>query len=102
MVDGFRAASILRKKYPEDFEILSKTCVPTHSVGDALYKYTVVEEGYPIIQTRGGEPSMIRYNNDDRSVIRHMEPEDVTLWYLVVIIKSSSIPDPRFLGTEPL
>ena len=80
MVDGFRVASILREKYPEDFDILTKTRVPTYSVGDMLYKYTVVEEGYPIIESREGEPSMIRYNNDDRGVIRHIAPEDVTSW----------------------
>ncbi|KAF8340291.1 uncharacterized protein EI90DRAFT_2966067 [Cantharellus anzutake] len=82
LVDGFRAASILQEKHPEDFEILMRTRVPTHAVGDALYKYTVIGEGYPIITTRGGEPSMIRYNNDDRSVIKHMAPEDVAPWYV--------------------
>ncbi|KAF9507502.1 hypothetical protein BS47DRAFT_1377904 [Hydnum rufescens UP504] len=84
LVDGFRAASELKTLYPDDWEILSTTPVPTHSVGDVSYKY-VLRKGHPIISSSDGEPSLIRYNNDDRSIMKTSRSDEISSWYRALV-----------------
>jgi trimethyllysine dioxygenase len=78
LVDGFLAAQVLRDVHPDAYDILSRTRILTHSAGD---DQTLVRplhpRGYPILEhdESTGELIMVRYNNDDRSVLKVAEHE---------------------------
>jgi len=84
LVDGFFVASLLRDKHPSAFDVLTKVRVPTHAAGepDAFYSSA---PGHPIINLGQGDRSndvvQIRYNNDDRSVLKDLKSEELEDWY---------------------
>lgn len=83
LVDGFFAAKILREVYPEAYRVLSTTRISTHSAGDDSTLIRPLQSaGYPILEhdRRTGELIRVRYNNDDRSVLR-MREEEVIPFY---------------------
>jgi trimethyllysine dioxygenase len=83
LVDGFFAAKLLRDVHPEAYRILSSTQISTHSAGDDATLITPLQtSGYPILEhdERSGELIRVRYNNDDRSVLRVRE-QDVLPFY---------------------
>ncbi|KAF9000634.1 hypothetical protein BDQ17DRAFT_1359265 [Cyathus striatus] len=71
LVDGFYVASILNELNPEAYELLSKIPIPAHAAGElsALYRPSP-PSGYPV-----------RWNNDDRSVMNHLDGDVVEKWY---------------------
>lgn len=78
LVDGFFAAKILREVHPEAYQTLSTVRFSTHSAGDddTLIK-PLKKGGYSILEhdeTTGGLVQ-VRYNNDDRSVLRIKEDQ---------------------------
>ncbi|BFZ53239.1 hypothetical protein PYCC9005_000262 [Savitreella phatthalungensis] len=80
LVDGFKAARILRDESPKAYQTLSRVRVPTHSAGDAdkCIMPSVGAHGFPIINH---DPStgmlwQIRYNNDDRSTMTNWHDDD--------------------------
>jgi trimethyllysine dioxygenase len=98
LVDGFYVASILKELHPEAYRVLSTVCVPTHAAGEAdiLYRPTP-NSGYSILRHEavgglagaGGEGSasgefgelmQVRYNNDDRSVMKGVSAEVMEEW----------------------
>lgn len=83
LVDGFLAAQVLREVHPEAYQVLSTTRILTHSAGDeATLVRPLHPRGYPILQhdAETGELLQVRYNNDDRSVLRIAE-HDVLPFY---------------------
>lgn len=85
-MDGFYVASILKQKHPESYEILSRVPVPAHAAGESSSIYRPSPpSGYPVL---GHDPwtkelVQIRWNNDDRSVLIHLEPDLVEKWYVL-------------------
>lgn len=78
LVDGFFAAKILRDVHPKAYQTLSTVRFSTHSAGDddTLIK-PLKRGGYPILEhdEQTGELIRVRYNNDDRSVLRVKEDQ---------------------------
>ncbi|UJR11285.1 hypothetical protein I4U23_015467 [Adineta vaga] len=83
LVDGFRAAQILREEDPIAYRILSTIRVPSHTAGD---KETFIQPSTPNpILTHNittGQLEQIRWNNGHRSVMDQWDnPDDVTRFY---------------------
>ncbi|PRP76233.1 hypothetical protein PROFUN_15318 [Planoprotostelium fungivorum] len=99
LVDGFQAAKILKEKYPESYEILSTVRIPTHAAGDDGFLFQPTPNpGYPILNHgEGGELYQIRYNNDDRSTMRHLPYEQVEPFYTALKRWSAILTD---VGSE--
>ncbi|KAF8656798.1 hypothetical protein AX16_002350 [Volvariella volvacea WC 439] len=101
LVDGFHVASILKELHPEAYRLLSTVPVPAHAAGEASAFYTPSPPlGYPILRLdpRTGEVDQVRWNNDDRSVMNHLEPHLVEPWYDAIRIwyKSLTSPDSEY------
>jgi len=77
LVDGFKAARILRDEYPDSYRILSNVRVPSHTSGNAdisiqPYAPFPVLNHHPV----DGELMQIRWNNDDRATMDHWGDSD--------------------------
>ncbi|CAK5271049.1 unnamed protein product [Mycena citricolor] len=84
LVDGFYVASILKELHPEAHQILSSTPIPAHAAGEANEFYQPSPpSGYPVLSHDSvtGELVQVRWNNDDRSVMNHLDPYLVEAWY---------------------
>ncbi|KAH9945472.1 mitochondrial protein [Epithele typhae] len=81
LVDGFYAASILKELHPEAHELLSKVTVPTHAAGEAGVLFVPNLRSTPVLKYQEDELVQVRWNNDDRSVMRDLYPEQVEAWY---------------------
>ncbi|KAK7044195.1 hypothetical protein VNI00_007915 [Paramarasmius palmivorus] len=83
LVDGFYVASILKEIHPEAYSLLSRIPVPAHAAGEknSLYRPSP-PSGYPVLShdVRTGEIAQVRWNNDDRSAMRHLSGNDVEDW----------------------
>ena len=88
LVDGFYVASIIEELHPEEYAILSQVPVPAHAAGEptTLFRPNPAT-GYPVLRhdPTTGQLIQVRWNNDDRSVMSHLEPELVNKWFLVLI-----------------
>ncbi|KAF9463896.1 hypothetical protein BDZ94DRAFT_1358589 [Collybia nuda] len=89
LVDGFYAASIVKELHPTAYSLLSKTLVPAHAAGEpsALFRPNP-SSGYPVLghDPLTGELKQVRWNNDDRSVMSHLESDRVEEWYNAIRI----------------
>ncbi|KAG8733325.1 hypothetical protein FRC10_000295 [Ceratobasidium sp. 414] len=82
LVDGFYAASVMREKYPSHYDLLTQVKVNAHAAGDADSLY-IPSEPFSILKNdASGRLVQVRYNNDDRSVLRHIDPALVEDWYV--------------------
>ena len=83
LVDGFYVASILKELHPEVYSLLSRIPVPAHAAGEpsALYRPNPAS-GYPVLghDLLTGDLAQVRWNNDDRSVMNHLQPSMVEEW----------------------
>lgn len=73
LVDGFLAAKVLKDVHPEAYKILSTVRISTHSAGDEdTHIRPLPSSGFPILSHDPvtGALIQVRYNNDDRSVLR--------------------------------
>lgn len=83
LVDGFRAAKLLRDEDPQAYKILSKIRIPAHAsgnIGSSLQPYAP----FPVLNHHpvNGELVQVRWNNDDRATMdRWEDPEDVDEFY---------------------
>ncbi|TEB34762.1 Trimethyllysine dioxygenase [Coprinellus micaceus] len=118
LVDGFYVASLLKSLHPEAYHLLSTVPVPAHAAGEpsALYQPSPVR-GYPVLghvggssfssgtggsSTFGGESGkegegelvQVRWNNDDRSVMSHLEPAVVEKWYDAIRLWNKALTSP--------
>ncbi|TDL13963.1 Clavaminate synthase-like protein, partial [Rickenella mellea] len=97
LVDGFYVASILKELHPDVYKLLSTIRVPTHAAGepDSLYRPTPLA-GYPIINRDPvtGELLLVRYNNDDRSVLNNIAAGDMEKWYDALRVWNTFLTSP--------
>ncbi|KAG0640837.1 hypothetical protein HOY80DRAFT_1015246 [Tuber brumale] len=83
LVDGFRAAKILREEDPTAYRILSNVRIPSHSSGNhgsSIQPYAP----FPMFNHHpvNGELILVRWNNDDRATMdRWDDPADVERFY---------------------
>jgi trimethyllysine dioxygenase len=95
LVDGFRAASILRKEHPEAYKILSKVRVPAHASGNTdvsirPYASMPTFTHHPV----NGELLQLRWNPDDRGTMDRWANEDETEeWYRAVRLWEAILRD---------
>ncbi|KAF6767587.1 Taurine catabolism dioxygenase TauD/TfdA [Kalmanozyma brasiliensis GHG001] len=78
LIDGFLAAAVLKDVHPSAYQTLSTVRIRTHSAGDPHTMIRpLLDSGYPILDhdPTTGELTMVRYNNDDRSVLRVSDDE---------------------------
>ncbi|KAI0315568.1 hypothetical protein OF83DRAFT_342642 [Amylostereum chailletii] len=80
LVDGFYVASILKELHPEVYQLLSTVPITAHAAGedDILYRAT-----RPVLahDPFTGELQSVRWNNDDRSVVRGVPSGSMMQWY---------------------
>lgn len=80
LVDGFYAASKLKEKYPSHYDLLTKVKISAHAAGDADSLY-IPDEPFSILKTDlHGNLMRVRYNNDDRSALKYIDPILVDDW----------------------
>ncbi|RPB11561.1 Trimethyllysine dioxygenase [Morchella conica CCBAS932] len=83
LVDGFRAAKLLRDEDPTSYRILSNTRIPAHSSGNngiSIQPYAP----FPVLNHHpvNGELFQVRWNNDDRATMdRWNDPDEVEAFY---------------------
>lgn len=80
LVDGFQAAETLRCSDPDSFALLAQIQTAAHAAGDSSNLFKAIA---PLLSfhPHSGELMRVRYNNDDRSVLRSIAPEVVLPWY---------------------
>jgi trimethyllysine dioxygenase len=69
LVDGFRAAHLLKAAHPACYELLSTLSIPTHASGgpDTLIKPKIAR---PVLEHDAyGKLAIVRWNSDDRAVV---------------------------------
>jgi trimethyllysine dioxygenase len=83
LVDGFHCAKVLKEKHPQSYKTLSEIGVPSHSAGDVATHIVPSPRRNPIlnIDPNTQELVQIRFNNDDRSTLDHLEPDQVEAFY---------------------
>ena len=80
LVDGFYAASLLKEKYPAHYQLLTQVKINAQAAGDADSLYIPIEP-FSILKVDAlGQLLQVRYNNDDRSVLKHVDPVLVNDW----------------------
>ncbi|KAH7165927.1 hypothetical protein EDB81DRAFT_754632 [Dactylonectria macrodidyma] len=77
LVDGFNAATILKKEFPDAYEILRTTRIPWHASGNEGIAI-VPDQTYPVIEQDGDVLTKVRWNNDDRGILPLFE---ASKWY---------------------
>lgn len=83
LVDGFRAAAILKEQSPEAYNLLRSTPVPTHSSGNEGISIQP-STPHPVLNEHPvtGELYQVRWNNDDRATMDHWSTlDDIDRWY---------------------
>ncbi|KAG8750476.1 hypothetical protein FRC11_010365 [Ceratobasidium sp. 423] len=81
LVDGFYAAAKLREKFPSHYELLTEVKISAHAAGDIDSLY-IPDEPFSILKKDlNGELMRVRYNNDDRSALKYIDPVLVDDWY---------------------
>ncbi|KAF9493414.1 Trimethyllysine dioxygenase [Pleurotus eryngii] len=84
LVDGFYVASLIKEKHPNAYALLSNTPIPAHAAGEPSSIYCPSpSSGYPVLghDLATGKLTTVRWNNDDRSVMKHVAPHLVEEWY---------------------
>ncbi|KAB5575502.1 trimethyllysine dioxygenase [Coniochaeta sp. 2T2.1] len=78
LVDGFRAAAVLRRESPLSYKILSSVRLPWHASGNAGITISP-DRRYPVLELGPERDSVkvcrVRWNNDDRGVVPLLEKE---------------------------
>lgn len=89
-MDGFYVAEILKELHPDVYQTLSTIPVPAHAAGESgeLYK-PYPPSGFPVLGHDAlGALVQVRWNNDDRSVMRHLDATQMEAWYEAVRVWS--------------
>ncbi|KAH9846230.1 mitochondrial protein [Lenzites betulinus] len=98
LVDGFYVASILKELHPEAYELLSTVPVPTHAAGEPDALFTPSTRDTPVLKHEEDALVQVRWNNDDRSVLRDLRPDQVEAWYDAIRVwyKLLTSPDSEY------
>ncbi|OAX41988.1 Trimethyllysine dioxygenase [Rhizopogon vinicolor AM-OR11-026] len=97
LVDGFYVADLMRELYPKFHELLSRVPIPAHAAGEPYALYTPSPPAmYPPLRYHPstGELIQVRWNNDDRSVMNHLAPDEVEEWYEAIRIWNTLLTKP--------
>ncbi|KIY68850.1 Trimethyllysine dioxygenase [Cylindrobasidium torrendii FP15055 ss-10] len=97
LVDGFYVASILKELHPEAYDILSRVPVSGHAGGEATNFYRpAAPSGYPVLNhdRTSDELYQVRWNNDDRSAMKRIDPALVEDWYNAIRLWHKGITSP--------
>lgn len=75
--------------------------IPAHAAGEPTELYRPAPtSGYPVLghDSVQGRLRQVRWNNDDRSVMNHLEPSKVEEWYDAIRLwnKTLSSPDSEY------
>ena len=79
LVDGFYVASILRDLHPDAYRLLSTVPLPAHAAGEPGILYRASH--MPLEHDAAGNLRAVRWNNDDRSVLRDVAHVDIPRLY---------------------
>ncbi|KAI8895473.1 hypothetical protein BC833DRAFT_622997 [Globomyces pollinis-pini] len=82
-VDGFNVALQLKEENPEAFKSLTEILISAHSAGDANTLIQPTPLFFPIIKLdpTTGHLQQIRFNNDDRSILKQSKPQKILEFY---------------------
>jgi len=83
LVDGFRAAKILRAEDPQAYKTLSKVPIPSHAFGNIDSSIQPFNP-FPVFNHHSvnGDLVQVRWNNDDRATMDHWDdPDDIEKFY---------------------
>lgn len=86
LVDGFRAAAILRSESPGAFNDLCRVKIDAHASSNEGISIMPLQS-FPVFSAKEGTPGspadvfQIRWNNDDRATLPAHHPDDVTRFY---------------------
>ncbi|EIM91028.1 Trimethyllysine dioxygenase [Stereum hirsutum FP-91666 SS1] len=80
LVDGFHVATTLRERHPELYRLLATVPVPAHAAGEEDSFYF---DERPVLGVDGytKELRSVRWNNDDRSVVKGVPRGKMLQWY---------------------
>ncbi|OZJ02311.1 hypothetical protein BZG36_04456 [Bifiguratus adelaidae] len=97
LVDGFHVAKQLKEKDPESYEALSTIPISAHSAGDP---HVFVRPEPALFNILRHDPftkelSQIRYNNDDRSTLSHLDQSHVHKFYKALRAWNSLLTAPE-------
>ncbi|GAA5883111.1 hypothetical protein JCM3774_002859 [Rhodotorula dairenensis] len=89
LVDGFRAAQVLKEQHPEHYDLLSTLPIPAHASGSGSASmpsgvHMRPLRRYPVFNhDESGQLVMVRWNGDDRGVVGGdaFEGETMDKWY---------------------
>ncbi|KAI8348498.1 Trimethyllysine dioxygenase [Mortierella sp. GBAus27b] len=97
LVDGFHCAKVLKEKHPQSYKTLSEIGVPSHSAGDVATHIIPSPRRNPIlnIDPNTQELVQIRFNNDDRSTLDHLEPDQVEAFYSALFDWNKIVTDEK-------
>ncbi|OAX41986.1 Trimethyllysine dioxygenase [Rhizopogon vinicolor AM-OR11-026] len=98
IVDGFYVAGLMKELYPKFHELLSRVPIPAHAAGEPYALYTPSPPAmYPPLRyhPNTGELIQVRWNNDDRSVMNHLAPDEVEEWYEAIRIWNTLLKKPE-------
>jgi len=103
----------MKELHPKAYDLLSRVRVPAHSAGEPGALYTPFpESGYPVLGheameipgsgTGGaegeggdrGELVQVRWNNDDRSVMKGLKADVVEEWYEAIRLWNKCLTSP--------
>ncbi|CAG8574144.1 2994_t:CDS:2 [Ambispora leptoticha] len=82
-VDGFYVANLLKSQNPHAYKTLSTIRIPAHCAGDKNICIQPTPHSFPILNHNPITSALyqIRYNNDDRSTMSHLKPDQVEEFY---------------------
>ena len=86
LVDGFRAAEILRRESPRSFDILTSYPIPAHASGNDGISVSPARS-FPVLARREDSSryqsriAQVRWNNDDRAVLPAWDSQRVMGFY---------------------
>lgn len=97
----------MKELHPKAYDLLSGVRVPAHAAGEPGALYTPFpSSGYPVLGHEGmesagggeggsrGELVQVRWNNDDRSVMRGLKADVVEEWYDAIRLWNECLTSP--------
>ena len=103
LVDGFYVASIMKELYPKAYDTLSRIGVPAHAAGEPGSLYTPFpRRAYPVLRHDGDELVQVRWNNDDRSVMDHLNATEMEEWYVLCHLRVEKLSLKAFCRYEAI
>ncbi|KAG1750200.1 Trimethyllysine dioxygenase, partial [Suillus lakei] len=97
LVDGSYVAALMKELHPNFHELLSRVPIPAHAAGEPSALYTPSPPAmYPPLRyhPNTGDLAQVRWNNDDRSVMNHLPPDEVEEWYQAIKIWNELLTKP--------